>query len=77
MIKIAKSEYSKDCKSIADSQPTRPIVDIFAQEIQNFSKYKLAKAFLRWCKENDSTQLTSEEIENWKKLIGKINKALK
>jgi len=77
LIAIVKSEYSKDCKSIADSQPTRPIADIFAQEVPNFSKYKLAKAFLRWCKVNDSTKLTTEEIENWKKLIDKINKALK
>lgn len=77
LISIVKSEYSKDCKSIADSQATRPIVDIFAQEVPNFSKYKLAKAFLRWCKTNDSSNLTSDEIENWKKLIDKINKALK
>ncbi|MFC5196623.1 AAA family ATPase [Bizionia hallyeonensis] len=77
LIKIVKSEYSKDCKSISDSQPTRPIIDIFAQEVPNFSKYKLAKAFLRWCKTNDSTKLTKDEVEHWKKLIDKINKALK
>ena len=77
LISIVKSEYGVDCKSISDSQPARPIVDIFAQEVSGFSKYKLAKAFLRWCKENDSTKLTSEEKENWKKLIEQINKALK
>ena len=77
LIKIVKSEYSKDCKKISDSQPTRPIIDIFTQEVPNFSKYKLAKAFLRWCKTNDSTKLTKEEVEHWKKLIETINKALK
>ena len=77
LIGIVKSEYDKDCKTISDSQPTRPIVDIFAQEIPNFSKYKLAKAFLKWCKDNDSSKLTSEEIEYWKKLIEQINKVLK
>ncbi|MBN3581103.1 AAA family ATPase [Algoriphagus aestuarii] len=77
LISIVKSEYSKDCKAISDSQPTRPIVDIFAKEVPNFSKYKLAKAFLRWCKTNDSSKLTSEERDNWKKLIEKINKSLK
>lgn len=77
LIEIVKSEYSKDCKSISDSQQTRPIVDIFAQEVPNFSKYKLAKAFLRWCRINDSSKLTSEERKNWKKLIENINKALK
>ena len=77
LISIVKFEYSKDCKAISDSQPTRPIVDIFAQEVPNFSKYKLAKAFLRWCKTNDSSKLTSEERDNWNKLIEKINKSLK
>lgn len=77
LITIVKTEYSKDCKSLSDSQPSRPIVDIFAQEVPDFSKYKLAKAFLRWCKDNDSSKLTPEEIESWKKLIERINKALK
>ncbi|WP_237275665.1 AAA family ATPase [Tenacibaculum ovolyticum] len=77
LVEIVKTEYSKDCKAIADSQPTRPIVDIFTQEVPDFSKYKLSKAFLKWCKINDSSKLTSEEIENWKKLIEQINKALK
>lgn len=77
LIGIVKSEYSKDCKTISDSQPSRPIIDIFAQEVPYFSKYKLAKAFLKWCKDNDSSKLTSEEIEYWKELIEKINKVLK
>lgn len=77
LIAIVKSEYSTDCKAISDSQPTRPIVDIFAQEVPDFSKYKLAKAYLRWCKENDSSKMTPDEIANWKKLIEQINKALK
>lgn len=77
LITIVKDEYAVDCKPTSDSQPSRPIVDIFANEVPNFSKYKLAKAYLRWCKTNDSTKLTSDEVENWKKLIDKINKALK
>lgn len=77
LIRIVKSEYSVDCQSLSDSQSSRPIVDIFAQEVSDFSKYKLAKAFLKWCKENDSTKLTSGEKENWTKLINQINKALK
>lgn len=77
LIKIVKDEYSKDVKSISDSQPNRPIIDIFSQEVPNFSKYKLAKAFLRWCKVNDSSKLTKNELENWKKFIEVINKVLK
>lgn len=74
---IVKDEYKIDVKSISDSQPNRAIIDIFAQEVPNFSKYKLAKAFLRWCKVNDSSKLTENEVENWKKFIEKINKVLK
>lgn len=77
LINVVKDEYSKDVKSISDSQPNRPIIDIFAQEVPSFSKYKLAKAFLRWCKVNDSSKLTNSEVENWKKFIEKINKVLK
>jgi len=77
LIKIVKDEYGKDVKSISDSQPNRAIIDIFAQEVSDFSKYKLAKAYLRWCKVNDSSKLTENEVENWKKFIEKINKVLK
>ncbi|SNR57866.1 AAA ATPase domain-containing protein [Lutibacter agarilyticus] len=77
LIEIVKSEYSKDVKSISDSQPTRPIIDIFTQEVPDFSKYKLAKAYLRWCKTNEAKSLTESEIIFWKKLIGAVNKALK
>lgn len=77
LIEIAKLEFGKDTKTIADSQPTRPIIDIFTSEISNFSKYKLAKAFVRWTRNNDATKLTQTEIENWKKLISTINKNLK
>jgi len=77
LIEIAKTEYSVDVKAIADSQSSRPIIDIFSKEISGFSKYKLAKAFIRWSKTNDSTKLTSDELTNSKKLIETINKQLK
>lgn len=77
LIEIAKSEYSVDVKAIAGSQPSRPIIDILTKEITGFSKYKLAKAFIRWSKTNDSTKLTTDELTNSKKLIETINKQLK
>lgn len=77
LITIVKSEFGKDLKSISDSQPNRPIVDIFTNEIPNFSKYKLAKAYIKWTKSNEATSLTANEIENWKQLIQNINKVLK
>ena len=77
LITIVKSEFGKDLKTISDSQPNRPIVDLFTKEIPGFSKYKLAKAYIKWTKTNKATSLTANEIENWKQLIQNINKVLK
>ncbi|MDO6674733.1 AAA family ATPase [Tenacibaculum sp. 1_MG-2023] len=77
LIIVAKGEYNKDVKSIADSQPNRAIIDIFSQEIPNFSKYKLAKSYIKWTRNNSAKDLEDSEIESWKGLIEKINKALK
>lgn len=77
LIKIVTTEFGKDVRSISDATPSRPIVDIFAKEVPGFSKYKLAKAYIRWTRSNNADQLTSVEIDQWKKLILAINKALK
>jgi hypothetical protein len=61
----------------AAQQPDRPIVNIFSNEINGFSKYKLAKSYIRWTRSNDSSALSEIEREQWKKLIDAINKALK
>lgn len=77
LISIAKSKLKWDVKAVADKQKTRPIVDVFSTEIADFSKYQLAKAFLRWTRDSSFSDLTNEEQEYCKKLIDKINKALK
>jgi hypothetical protein len=59
------------------AQPNRPIVDIYAAEIPGFSKYKLAKAYLRWTRTHEAKDLTTVEQGQWKKLVERINKALK
>lgn len=76
LIKIANTEFGKDVSTICKSQPTRPIIDIFTSEIKDFSKYKLAKAFVRWTRTNEAKDLTKDEIEGFKKLIQTINKIL-
>jgi hypothetical protein len=77
LIGIVKSEYGKDTSAIVSSQPTRPIIDIFTQEVTDFSKYKLAKAYLRWTRANDASALTPQEQTGWKNLIQQVNKVLK
>ena len=76
LIVVANEAYSKNVKTIADSQPNRPIIDIFTDEITGFSKYKLAKAYIRWTR-SEYAQLTEIEIANWICLIQTINKSLK
>ncbi|WP_201550481.1 AAA family ATPase [Psychrobacter fjordensis] len=77
LIKIVETEYSIDCKPIADSQPKRNIVSIFQSQVSGFSKYDLAKHFIKWTRSNDASNLTEVEISNWTMLIENINKVLK
>jgi predicted ATP-dependent endonuclease of OLD family len=77
LISIVKAEYGVDTKAISTSQPSRPIIDIFTSEIAGFSKYKLAKAFIRWTKTHEAKDLSADEQKNLKNLIQQINKALK
>lgn len=77
LITIVKDDFGVDVKSISETYPTRPIVDIFTKEISGFSKYKLAKSYVRWTRNNNADALNSHEITAWSKLIQTINKALK
>lgn len=78
LVKIAKEQLGWDVEQIAIKQTKRSIVDIFDDEIKSkFSKYKLAKAFLRWAREHSASDLTEVERENGVTLIDKINNALK
>ena len=77
LVEIARNELSWDITAQAAAQTSRPIIDIFQQEIGNFSKYKLAKTFMKWCQSNDSSSLSTQEIQAFQALFDKINKALK
>lgn len=77
LVKVADDQFGWDVSAKAAAQEERPIVDIFKAEINDFSKYKLAKAFLRWSREHEACDLTEEERNQWKNLIDSINKTLK
>lgn len=66
-----------DVSEKAASREVTPTLDVFADEIAVFSKYRLAKAFLRWTRDHAASDLSSSETAQWKSLIAKINKALK
>jgi len=77
LIKIVKEEFGVDTSITANKQPTRPIIDLFSDEVANFSKYKLAKTYIRWTRSHEAKDLTNDEQQQWKKLIENINKILK
>ena len=79
LIDVAKTDLGWDIEVIASQQPARPIVDIFTKEIgkRTFSKYHLAKAFLRWARGHEAADLTDVERSSWVKLMGRVNRALK
>lgn len=77
IVAVAKAELGWDVSATATSQPSRPIIDILEKEISDFSKYRLAKAFLRWARTHDSADLTKDERAAGKRLVTLVNKALK
>ena len=77
LVAMAQSELGWDVTEVAAKQPQRPIADIFAAEIRDFSKYRLAKAYLRWTREHSASDLTEDERTSWTELIKQVNRALK
>ncbi|XUO84833.1 AAA family ATPase [Halomonas sp. KM007] len=74
---IVKSEYGVDLTEKVTSQPNRPVVELLTKEIDGFSKYKLAKAYIRWTQNHTADNLGSEEIAQWDQLFDTVNKVLK
>jgi energy-coupling factor transporter ATP-binding protein EcfA2 len=77
LVAVAKDDLGWDVSATASTQPGRPIVDIFNDEIPTFSKYHLAKAFLRWTRTHEAADLTDDERGQLVSLVELINKALK
>ncbi|MCK9386503.1 MAG: AAA family ATPase [Nevskia sp.] len=77
LVKIANDALSVDVTAAAAAQPARPIVDLLEAAGGGFSKYKLAKAYVRWTRDHSSSDLTAGEQAQFTTLIEKINKALK
>jgi hypothetical protein len=73
LVNLAKSEFGWDITAAAAEQPNRQIVEIFKSEIRDFSKYKLAKAYVRWTRGHTSSDLSIAERVQWTTLIEKIN----
>lgn len=77
LVAIARDELGWDVTKAASAKPNRAIVDVFASEIPDFSKYRLAKAYVRWTRAGEASDLAAEERQQMTALITGINKALK
>ena len=78
LINIAASEIGIDVSAEAAESPTTPLVDLMTRKGGSaFSKYKLAKAYIRWTREHSSADLSEPERLGWTKLLAAINTALK
>ena len=76
LITVARDQLGWDVMDLASRQSGRPIVDIFAATYGDFSKYRLAKAFVRWSRDHTAADLTEAERHQWIALITAVNNAL-
>ncbi|RWG20950.1 MAG: OLD family endonuclease [Mesorhizobium sp.] len=78
LIPLAAKELGIDVTAEATATPEKPLVDLLsAKGGANFSKYKLAKAYVRWTRDHTAQDLSQTDRDAWAKLIGAINAALK
>lgn len=77
LIAVAKDDLGWDIKTVSGNQAGADIVGIFSREIPDFSKYKLAKAFLRWTRSHTVADLPTDEVTSWEKLFEAVSKGLK
>lgn len=70
------SNYSENKISEEDRKSSKSLVDILKKTDKNFSKYKLAKEFLKWSKEHSIDDLEENEKNNCQKLVDTINRRL-
>src|SRR5712691_2646607 len=77
LIHVARTALGWDVAATANAQPERSVVDVFKTEINDFTKYRLAKAFVHWTRDHQARDLSDDERTRWKKLITSINGALR
>lgn len=77
LLSVAAQEFGHDAQAAAKAQPKRPVCDILHAEVPGFSKYRLAKAYIRWTRDHKADSLGAAERANWTKLIQNVNKALR
>lgn len=77
LVDIGRNGLDWDVADAAAAHPDQPITDVFASQANDFSKYRLAKAFVNWTRDHKASDLSANERSQWKKLIEKINTTIK
>ena len=77
LIKVAKEELGWDIEALAAAAPKAPIVSLFNKNVKDFSKYRLAKAFVRWSRSHNAADLSPAEVRSGNALVAAVNKILK
>ena len=78
LAKIALLDLGWNVTAEAAAQSARPITELMADVVgPDFSKYRLAKAYLRWTRSHLATDLTADEQTAWTRLTNEINAALR
>lgn len=76
--RIAAEALGWDSQNKISQQGTRPIMDILNEDHgkSNVSKWRLAKAFVKWLQENSFENLQDGEKAAWGRFVTAVNKAL-
>jgi hypothetical protein len=78
LIPIALAELGVDISAEVAAQPATPIIDLLNVKAGSpISKYRLAKAYVRWTRDHNVADLSEAERTGWSKLVSSINAALK
>lgn len=73
---VARDELGCDSVETVATQASRPVMEILGAEHEGVSKWKLARAFVRWLAANGTAALTEDERRAWDSLVTSANKAL-
>lgn len=76
LAQIARDDLGWDSVATALSQPARPLMEILVADHPGASKWKLARAFVKWLSANGTAALDPSEREAWRSLSTAVNKAL-
>lgn len=73
---VARDECGWDSVATIAAQSQRPIMETLADEHTGVSKWKLARAFVRWLATNGADALTGDEQRSWASLVAAANRSL-